>query len=107
MFILKASTPIGGDCSRAYDVILDKEYTVEDFINVILSERFDEWGSIEIYELYRQVSRFSCEYKYGKMMASSLPDEYLRKKIFKVSAHGGYTRMDYTLLVDESVFWKL
>lgn len=36
MFKLIQNTPVGGDCTCGYDVKLDREYTIEEFINTVL-----------------------------------------------------------------------
>ena len=92
MFKMIACTSTGGDCTCGYNVILDREYTVEDFVNTILTEKNNEWGNIDIYN-------YRCEYNNGKLITKTFPEEYLQKKVTKVSASGGWTRMDYVLKI--------
>ena len=49
MFRLIQSTPEAGDCTCGYKVLLDKEYTVREFVDMVLSENNKEWGYIGIY----------------------------------------------------------
>lgn len=100
MFTMKASTQMGSDCTCGYDVLLDREYTVEDFVNTVLIEKNNEWGYIGIYKPHKIFGDPCCEYRYGMLSAKSLPAEYLQKKIIKVSASGGWTRMDYILWIE-------
>ena len=104
MFSMYASTPTRGDCTCGYSITLDKEYTVGEFIETVLTEKSGEWGYFGI-----RVSKggFServfgnpcCEYKWGKLL-STLPEEYLDKKILSVTGDGGCSRMDYLFSVE-------
>jgi hypothetical protein len=87
MFKLKQSTPTGGDCTAGYSVELDKDYSVKDFIENVLTIK-GEWGYISI------KGKSSCEYKYGKLL-SELPPDLLVVKVLNVKASGGWSRMDY------------
>lgn len=92
MIKLVACTPVGSDCTCDYNVILDDEYTVYEFIEIILREHNNEWGFISNYSESQQ-----CEYKYGEILRNTFTQETLHKKITKVSASGGWTRMDYII----------
>ena len=37
-----------GDASSSYVVKLDKEYTVQEFVKMVLDEKPGEWGNFEI-----------------------------------------------------------
>lgn len=39
MFSLTRTTPVGGDCTAGYHVNLDKEYTLQEFIDAVLTTR--------------------------------------------------------------------
>lgn len=98
MFKLVQSGPTGGDCTAPYDVLLNGEYTVEQFIHdVLLDER--EWGRIGIYDSRSIFGNPSCEYRYGELV-SKLPDEYLKLNVTKARASGGWSLMDYILTVE-------
>ncbi len=101
MFRLIQSTPVSGDCTCGYNVILDREYTVKDFIDTVLSERAGEWGYIGIYDQSDFVGRHfgnpNAEYRYGKLVSDNFPEDILSKEIKSVSASGGWSRMDYVL----------
>lgn len=43
MFTLTQSTPTAGDCTSGYKVTLDKEYTLQEFIDAVLTNK-GEWG---------------------------------------------------------------
>lgn len=89
MFKLNRFTSIGGDETAGYDVILDKEYSVSDFIKTVVDIK-SEWGYISI------KNNGCCEYKWGVLL-SNLDIKLLDKKIKKVSASGGWSRMDYNI----------
>lgn len=97
IFNLTFKGPERGDCTAPYWVELDKKYTVEEFIQTVLTRK-DEWGCIRIHQR-PPVSRFdypACNYRYGKLL-TNLPKEYLDKTIKFAEADGGWTRMDYVL----------
>lgn len=105
MFKFIPSSEMGGDCTRSYDIELDKEYTVGEFIKTILENRSNEWGTISIYckcpefeyPHVNYVDRPKCEYKQGKILNSSFQPEHLEFKVKNVVAHGGWSLMDYTI----------
>ena len=103
VFKLIQSTPVSGDCTCGYNVKLDREYTVKDFIDTVLSERTREWGCIGIYDQSDFVGRYfgnpNMEYSHGKIVTSNFTEDILRKEVKDVSASGGWSRMDYILKV--------
>lgn len=104
MFRLIQSTPVSGDCTCGYNVKLDREYTVKDFIDTVLSERNGEWGYIGIYNQSAFAGRHfgnpKLEYRYGKIVTGNFTEDVLRKEVKDVSASGGWSRMDYVLKVE-------
>lgn len=97
MFKLKQAGRERGDCTAPYDVILDKEYTVKEFIETVVS-RDREWGYIGIAVKGSIFGDPHCEYKWGKLLYD-LPEEIHNKKVISVKADGGWSRMDYLLEV--------
>ena len=99
MIKLKQCTEVAGDETAGYEVTLDKRYTVEEFINEVVSKKQD-WGYIGIKQegVPTIFGSPKCEYKWGKLL-SSLPNEYLNKEISIVSASGGWSRMDYLITI--------
>lgn len=103
MFKLKQAGPERSDCTALYDVILDKEYTVKEFVDTVLT-RDGEWGYIYVMHM-EDKSLFEnphCEYRYGELL-SNLPEEVLDRKISDVSAGGGWSSMDYFLYLESEV----
>ena len=93
MFKLIQNTPVGGD-----DVKLDREYTIEEFINTVLKNYANEWGIFEVKRGSNTIDSF--EYSYGKL-ASESNNVYQDYKIKEVYASGGWSRMDYVLYLEE------
>ena len=91
MFKLNRITPIGGDETAGYDVILDREYTVKELLDTVVNIK-GEWGYFSV------KNGSSCEYKWGELL-SSLKEDDLNKKVLKVGASGGWSRMDYYVTV--------
>ena len=100
MFKFEPITPVRGDCTRGYNVVLDKEYTVEEFIETVFKELSGEWGYFSIHNKEGDFYEPRCEYSYGKLSTPPLPDEYLKKKIMKVTGDGGWSRMDYQFWIE-------
>jgi len=86
-FKLNRVTRIGGDETAGYEVILDKEYTVESLLKTVVNIK-SEWGYFSV------KNGSSCEYKWGKLV-SELNNIDLNKKVKEVKASGGWSRMDY------------
>ena len=79
------------DCTDIYEVNLEgKTYTVGEFIKEIFTKRSNEWGIIEIEGVD------TINYRDGEIIPR-LDNEILDKKIRKVIAQGGWSRMDYTI----------
>lgn len=99
MFQRSRSGKERSDCTAPYDVQLDKEYTVIEFISAVLTY-YPEWGYIGIYCKGEIFGKPYCEYSHGRLL-SSLPEEFWYKKVIKVKADGGWGNMDYLLWVEE------
>lgn len=99
MFKRKQIGPERGDATAPYAVMLDHKYTVREFIEEVLIIR-DEWGYVGIHNGRSIFGKPCCTYQRQKLL-SKLPEEYLNKTIFSVSADGGWTRMDYLIKVME------
>lgn len=89
MIKLKQCTQTGGDCTAGYDVFMDRQYVVGEFVNEILL-RNGEWGYIHVF------GGESVEYRYGSAL-STFSEFYASQLILRAKASGGYSRMDYTL----------
>ena len=109
MFELKMSEPMNSAEEAPFDVTLDKEYTVKEFIDAVMTKT-DEWGCITVTtdplpSMSWLLKCPRCEYKYGKTVTAKKNDlfttapELLSKTVVSVSAKGGWTRMDYVLYV--------
>lgn len=94
------TAPEAGDCTAPYDVHFCQPMTVREFIDEILTR--NEWGTVYIYDpnnpenLCRR--KECCEYKYDKLK-SLFPDYIQERTIESASAHGGWTMMDYILML--------
>lgn len=99
MFEFIQTRPEGGDCTASYDVILDKEYTVLDFIFEVVRNRKDEWGSFHIQTGEKIFDGPSIEYRYGKTL-TGIPEDVCFKKIKRVWSNGGWSAMDYFITLE-------
>lgn len=106
MFRLQQIGRESGDCTAPYKVILERPCTLREFISYILSERAWDWG--DIYDvtnngadsiwLYATCPRY--RYSHGKI-EESIPEEILKKKVKSGNANGGWTLMDYYLVLED------
>ena len=81
--------PTGSDETAPYDVILDKECTVREFIDAVLKR--NEWGRIKI-------KNGSCiEYRRNEVISNDMTENDMACVINKVRASGGWSNMDYYL----------
>lgn len=104
MFSLIQTTPVGGDCTSGYRVNLDKEYTLQEFIDDVLTIK-GEWGGIRIVK--RDCDRYSypvIRYRYGKITNEpNLPKMIYGYKVKSVFACGGWSNMDYVVMLEKEV----
>lgn len=101
MFTLTQSTPTAGDCTAGYIVTLDKEYTLQEFIDAVLTNK-SEWGYIKVAKrdcAWYNYPAFS--YRYGKIYSEpNLPEEIYGYKVKSVTANGGWPSMEYTATLE-------
>lgn len=86
-----------GDATSRYDVILDKQYTVKEFISAILEQNKDEWGEFVIGEW---PSKIKCEFSKGRIKTNFSDEKYLDMNIKSVTAQGGWTFMNYYITIE-------
>lgn len=98
MFKLIQDGEVHGDCTASYIVELDKDYTVQEFIQEILTRK-EEWGYIGFSDGHTTVLNPSCEFRYGKLLFT-LPDEIRNKKVVFARANGGWSNMDYQITMN-------
>lgn len=105
MFTLTICTPTSGDCMAGYRVFLDKEYTLQEFVDAILTNKKDEWGEIRIAKTncpWHLYPRF--DYRYGNITSKpNIPEEVFGYKVKSATARGGWTAMDYIVTLEKGV----
>lgn len=88
-----------GDETCSYNGYLDQPLTVREFVDAILEYEPDEWGRVCI---FNHVDTQYIEYSEGEInFISSQFDGCLNKKIKTFTAHGGWSRMDYNLVLED------
>lgn len=115
-----ALAPEGSDCTAPYEVRTEKPITVREFLDAVIEQFPNEWGSITIEtidginirkmmgkfpDLYTdKVGNLGTAYAHGSMNYTTqhqklapIDDVLLNKTIVKISAVGGWTAMDYHL----------
>ena len=95
MIKLKQVTKTFSDATAGYSVEFTKEYTLQEFVNEVLSNE-QRWGYLAIDS---EISIFGdprCKYRHGKLL-TEFQSEILTKKVVSAKARGGYGRMDYSI----------
>lgn len=96
-FTLQHETGPFGDETSLYSVDFPKGATVSDLIDFALSNT-REWGRINIKpDILKILSTYRLEYRYGVTISDTIPPSIKYSPIKKVSAHGGWTMMDYNI----------
>ena len=89
----KQLRPAGGDCCAPYEVLLNRECTLREFVDCIIkNER--EWGYVTIYGM---VDDQKLEYRYGKILKNEFTENELNSILLSVGSYGGWSRMDYVV----------
>lgn len=98
MIELEMAFGIGSDCTSAYNVKLDKLYTIQEITTEILnkSSNTNEFGTIRINKNDDISEYVECEYYKGKLL-NNFSDKYLKREVFKITSSGGWGRMDYLI----------
>ncbi len=100
----KKTHSTGSDETAPYDVILDRECTVREFIDAVLLR--NEWGKIEIRNSFRCVKFNSgmkvpitpcIEYCKNDVTSTNMTDDDMACVINKIRASGGWSNMNYYL----------
>lgn len=99
---LKPAGSVRGDCTAPYDVELSRECTLRELMDVILTR--NEWGYIGQYDP-RTVFGWPCVEYSGNQIKECVwregfGEEYYQRKVKKVKADGGYSRMDYIVVLE-------
>lgn len=104
MFELIRNTPMGEDCSVGYCVNLDKEYTLQEFIDTVLAIK-DKWGNIKIVKRGCAWYNYpTIRYRYGEItIEPNLPEKVYSYKVKSVSARGDWSTMDYIVTLEKEV----
>ena len=94
-----------GDATDVYDIEFDKSILVGDFAGYVLQNKTNEWGTIHIRQpgesfIDSLQSSVYLEYQKGNVVSDNLPESICNKKIVSATANGGWSRMDYMLIVD-------
>lgn len=102
MFYLIQTTSESSDCTCEYEVKLDKEYTVGEFVNTVLDKCYKERGYIGIFKdtghyVDRTFGNPLIQYKYGLLKTDNFSNKILNQKIKSVTASGGWSRIDYLI----------
>lgn len=99
--------PERGDCTASYAIeFRNEEYTVKTFVEAILKNT-REWGTIGIYVPIGKRKSITdaikgnpyIEYHWGEQKGE-FPTDILDKKVVGASGDGGWSNMDYLLMLE-------
>lgn len=99
---LKPAGNVRGDCTAPYDVVLSRECTLRELVDVILTR--NEWGYIGQYDP-ASVFGYPCVEYHGKELyeckwREGFGEDYYQRKVKTVKADGGWSRMDYIVTLE-------
>lgn len=86
-----------GDDTYHFTVILDKEYTVEEFVNEIIKDKYNS-GEVLLSPYCPRIK--VCSFSKGVRM-SRISEKYKDKKVISAYADGGYSLMDYVINISK------
>lgn len=98
MIDIKALGPMGGDATYPYKVVMDKLYTVREFVEEAMSNTHT-WGAIRY--TTSADDRFGtrlCEYRYGELIGE-IDDSIANRQVRQAWGSGGWSCYDFVLLV--------
>lgn len=93
---------VGGDCTCPYSVTSDTPLTVAKLVQQILTRK--EWGYINFYYEKIEWGTSISEVSYDETQLNNVDDIFAKiqeKSVIKIRACGGWTRMDYDVLIEE------
>lgn len=96
MFKRKQSGPTCGDCTASYDVFLHQDYTLQKFMDDVVSQYPDEWGNFCITD--KDGLSIDIEYSHG-IINKGYPDCLIKCPVISVNASGGWSKMDYNIKI--------
>ena len=90
------------DCTSFFDVKFDRPYTIGELIKEMYGEDSDSWGYVRIMNGRRWWDGIDiCFYRFG--WEKPCPPEYLDCTIESATAHGGWSRLDFNVILTEEV----
>ena len=96
--------PEGSDCTAPYRVTNYRSKTIGEFIQEIIKDRPNEWGSINLQkkDCPWYTSTYRVEYKWGKIISDNIPS-YLKSLELpdSLEAYGGWSNMDYNIPIPD------
>lgn len=93
---------VGGDCTCPYLVMSDTPLTVAELVQQILTRK--EWGNIDFYYGKIEWGTSISTVQYDEAQLNNADDIFAKiqeKSVIKIRASGGWTRMDYDVLIKE------
>lgn len=81
------------DSTSTYEVEIDDTVTLQDLVDHVLSNK-ERFGSIND-------ATYFLEYRYGKIISSTFPEDYMKRRILpKLIANGSYDLMTYIVYLE-------
>lgn len=99
MIKFKENTPKSRDGTCGYDVELDMEYTLEEFLNTIWAERKGDWGEIVVKKTMFDETRFRYTDEWKTIPICLNKND----KVKEVRASGGWSNMNYIIVVENKI----
>ena len=98
MIDIHATGPMIGDATYPYDVIMDRPYTVSEFVDEVSSAKHN-WGEIRYTTSNSdRLGKSLCDYRHGKVIGE-IDDKIAHWHVKKAWGNGGWSYYGFTLLI--------
>jgi hypothetical protein len=82
-----------GDCTSGYDVSIPEDISVGEFVQMVITQKPHEWGKITCGRA------IIADYKHGEIIRGPDYNKLRNAHVATVSAHGGWSLMDYNIVI--------
>lgn len=90
---------MGSDETYPYKAIMDRPYTVKEFVDEVVADK-DNWGAIDVIDSSdNQRNVPLCEYHHGEIDKPGMKVGYEDRLVKSARGSGGWSMYDFTLVI--------